>query len=161
MPRHPDVLISDSDRELVAVQLRNAHVEGRLTLEQLRHRIGLLGQATNQADVTALVSDLPSPDSDRRAPVPTAQAVQTVPSRLPANHALMRQLWTAWLSLVSVGLVLGALETVAPGTIPYLAPGGSAWHLLADLWLIVTLTSGAVLASVSAVRRLTGGRGRP
>jgi hypothetical protein len=70
----------------------------------------------------------------------------------------MRRLWATWLSLVSVGLVLGVLETVAPGSIPYLSPGGSAWQLLVDLWLIVTLSSGAVLTSIAAVRRATKNR---
>src|SRR5262245_26848314 len=147
MASHPDVLISDSDRELVAVQLRNAHVEGRLTLEQLRDRIELLHQAASQADVAALLRDLPGPAGvERRTAVAPAA---------PADNTRLRRLWTVWLSVVSVGLVLGALETVAPGAIPYLSPGGTAWQLLVDLWLISMLSSGAVLTTVTAVRRFT------
>lgn len=147
MASHPDVLISDSDRELVAVQLRNAHVEGRLTLEQLRDRIDLLHQAASQADIAALVRDLPGTAGDDRR--------TAVVSAAPAGNTRLRRLWTVWLSVVSVGLVLGVLGAIAPGTIPYLSPGGTAWQLLADLWLIGVLSSGAVLTTVTAVRRFT------
>jgi hypothetical protein len=51
----------DREREEVVERLREAHVEGRLTLEELEERVDLGYRATYVDELPALVADLPRP----------------------------------------------------------------------------------------------------
>ncbi len=56
----PELLASDTDRERVVAQLREASVQGRLTLEEFADRLGQAYSARTEADLAALVRDLPA-----------------------------------------------------------------------------------------------------
>jgi hypothetical protein len=56
----PALLVSDDERERTATRLRDAVVDGRLTLEEFSDRVGRAQMARTEPDLTALVADLPS-----------------------------------------------------------------------------------------------------
>jgi hypothetical protein len=57
----PAVLASDAERERSVTLLRDATVEGRLTLEEFSDRVGHAQLARTRQDLAALVQDLPAP----------------------------------------------------------------------------------------------------
>ncbi len=56
----PTVRVSDADRDRTVTLLREHVVEGRLTLDEFSERIGRALQATTQADLDAVMTDLPA-----------------------------------------------------------------------------------------------------
>jgi hypothetical protein len=69
----PDTLVSDAEREHVAVILRDAAGEGRLTPDELTDRVGLAYTARTSGELAALTEDLPvalGPPSTRGQPAP-------------------------------------------------------------------------------------------
>jgi hypothetical protein len=63
----PAVRVSDAERERAVVRLRDAAVEGRLTLEELADRTEAAYAAAEQEHLQQLLDDLPAP-----APAPSA-----------------------------------------------------------------------------------------
>lgn len=59
--RTPAVRVSDADREIVVERLRAAHVEGRLTLEEMTGRVEVAYTARFAAELSPLTADLPAP----------------------------------------------------------------------------------------------------
>ena len=65
----PVIRASDAEREQAVVRLRDASVEGRLTLEEFTERMATAYDARTNAELEQLVRDLPAHDSrERRAP---------------------------------------------------------------------------------------------
>jgi hypothetical protein len=60
MTDHPELRVSDADREATVVRLREAGGEGRLTLEELAERVERADGARTRADLDALTADLPA-----------------------------------------------------------------------------------------------------
>jgi DUF1707 SHOCT-like domain len=56
---HPELRVSDDDREATVARLRVAGGEGRLTLEELAERVELADAARTRGDLDALTADLP------------------------------------------------------------------------------------------------------
>ena len=56
----PQLRVSDADRERVALTLRDACAEGRITLDELAVRVGDAYAAKTAAELEALTRDLPS-----------------------------------------------------------------------------------------------------
>jgi hypothetical protein len=73
----PDVRASDAERDTTVELLRDATVEGRLTLDELAARIGTASEATTRGELEHLTADLPVPAgaAHSRAPAvaPTVQ----------------------------------------------------------------------------------------
>jgi len=67
----PAMLASDADRDVALALLREASVDGRLTLEDLAERAELVHAARTRDDVAAATADL-----DRAAPPPAEEAVR-------------------------------------------------------------------------------------
>ena len=67
---HPELRVSDADREATVVRLRVAGGEGRLTLEELAERVELADAARTRRELDVLTADLPA--SGRAAPPPLA-----------------------------------------------------------------------------------------
>jgi DUF1707 SHOCT-like domain/Cell wall-active antibiotics response LiaF, C-terminal len=68
----PAILASDAEREQVAEVLRQASVDGRLTLDEFSQRVEGALAARTRADLQAITADLPEP-------VPGAPPVRAVP----------------------------------------------------------------------------------
>jgi hypothetical protein len=60
MTEHPELRVSDAEREATVVVLREAGGEGRLTLEELAERVERADAARTGADLDALTADLPA-----------------------------------------------------------------------------------------------------
>jgi Domain of unknown function (DUF1707)/Cell wall-active antibiotics response 4TMS YvqF len=58
--QHPELRVSDADREATVVRLREAGGEGRLTLEELADRVERADAARTRGDLDALTADLPA-----------------------------------------------------------------------------------------------------
>jgi hypothetical protein len=57
---HPELRVSDAEREATVVRLREAGGEGRLTLEELAERVERADAARTRGDLDALTADLPA-----------------------------------------------------------------------------------------------------
>lgn len=66
-PGNATVRASDAERERAVALLRQASVDGRLTLEELLERSGAAYQARDRADLDALTADLPAAAPPARA----------------------------------------------------------------------------------------------
>src|SRR4051794_3237075 len=64
-----DVLVSDTERNHAVIALRDATVEGRLTLEEFSDRVGSAELARTGADLEQALSGLPARRSESDAPL--------------------------------------------------------------------------------------------
>jgi Domain of unknown function (DUF1707)/Cell wall-active antibiotics response 4TMS YvqF len=76
----PSLRAGDDDRERALERLRDAAVEGRLTLEELAGRIEHAHVAQTVEDLTALTADLEAPAT--AAPQPAPERQRAIASRL-------------------------------------------------------------------------------
>jgi Domain of unknown function (DUF1707)/Cell wall-active antibiotics response 4TMS YvqF len=67
MSQHPELRVSDADREATVVRLREAGGEGRLTLEELADRVERADGARTRGELDALTADLPDAPTARAA----------------------------------------------------------------------------------------------
>jgi len=65
----PEVRVSDADRDAAAGRLRDASVEGRLTLDELAERLERAYAARTAGELEPVVADLP----ETRSPAPPAR----------------------------------------------------------------------------------------
>jgi Domain of unknown function (DUF1707) len=68
--RRPDLRISDSDRDRAAEVLREAHAEGRITVDELDERLTSVYNAKTFADLVPVTRDLPAIQDAATAPAP-------------------------------------------------------------------------------------------
>jgi hypothetical protein len=114
---------SDDDREQVADRLRAAFEDGRLKLEEFTERIGLAYQAVTYGDLARLHADLP-PASKQAGPRP-APAVAAAPAEAVKHSAFadlpvpLKVLWTIWLAVVSINVVVWVLVVGTSGHFVY------------------------------------------
>ena len=135
-PDPPPILASDAEREHSIVLLRDAVVEGRLTLEKFSERVGRAQGARTDRELTTLTVDLPS--------LPTAPASPATPARYRATLSVLARQgpWeipthSKWRCLLGT-IVLDLREARLPGpeveleiynlfgTVTVLAPAGIA-----------------------------------
>lgn len=72
------MLASDAEREAAVLRLRAAHLEGRITDDELEERVGRAHAARTREELVALRADLPDADG---APVAPTGGVPRVPGR--------------------------------------------------------------------------------
>jgi Domain of unknown function (DUF1707)/Cell wall-active antibiotics response 4TMS YvqF len=70
--QHPELRVSDAEREATVVWLREAGGEGRLTLEELAERVERADAARTRGDLDALTADLPRSMPGGAASLPDA-----------------------------------------------------------------------------------------
>ncbi|MEV4289123.1 DUF1707 domain-containing protein [Nonomuraea bangladeshensis] len=58
LPAPSELRASDADRERIAQVLQDAHADGRITLEELEERLGVLYSARTLGDLAGLTADL-------------------------------------------------------------------------------------------------------
>jgi hypothetical protein len=143
---------SDQDRQQVVDRLRAGLEDGRLKMEEYLERMALAYQAVTYADLAPLDADLPAAGArmqPRRPEIPaaaprTAAAAGGVLASLPTA---LKVLWTIWLAVVSINVVVWALVSGTHGHLAYPWP----------MW--VAGPYGALLAAVSAgVTQIRRGR---
>jgi hypothetical protein len=138
---------SNSDRQAVVDRLQNALVEGRLQLHEYDERVSAAYQAVTYADLAGLFTDLPD-DNPVRPPV-AAKAAK--PAARPVRHPgvisdmpiALQILWTIWLSVLLINLVVWTILEVSHGSEDF-------W----PIWLLVpTAVLVGVTAGVAGIRR--------
>jgi hypothetical protein len=115
--RRATLRASDADREQFVEQLRQHHVEGRLTVEELSERTERAYAARTLGDLDALATDLPpihrpagsrgagaAPAAPARPPAAPARPPAATAGQTAARAALLRSL--LWYGLLSVVLLV-------------------------------------------------------
>lgn len=131
---------SDRDRQEVVDRLRGAVQDGRLQMDEFTDRMGRAYQALTYGDLAPLCADLPAAGSKQRAAPSAPPASVCGPWRgvfagLPTT---LKVLWTIWLAIVSVNVVVWGLVSV------------TTTHLLYPWPLWVAGPWGAALLAISA-----------
>ena len=67
------MLVSNADRERVVARLSDAHVEGRLTVDELERLTGAAHTARTRRDLELVVANLPGPPVAATGPGPIAR----------------------------------------------------------------------------------------
>ncbi|WP_157180974.1 DUF1707 SHOCT-like domain-containing protein [Actinopolymorpha alba] len=144
MPYGPEMRASDNDREKIASRLRDAHAEGRLSIDEFQDRLDVLYKANTYGELEPLVRDIPVTRTPNKAPA----APQSAPAQAPATpqkrtggDRAMAVLWTIWACAVSVNLVVWVMTSATNGKLEYFWP---IW--VAGPW-------GAILLSITVMRR--------
>jgi hypothetical protein len=137
-PDHSHLRVSDRARDAFAARLRDAHTDGRLTIDEFHQRIDAVYEAKTYAEVEALIHDLP----ESAATTVEAEAEPgPSPDRTSARgNRVMRVLWIIWACIVFVDLTIWSLHSIASGRLTLFWP----------IWLAVP---GLVLLSIHLVRK--------
>lgn len=127
-PQDPFVRASDADRDAVAGLLRDAHAEGRLTVEEFTERLDAAYAARTHGDLVPLTSDLPASTGtgrrrprtgDEAAPARRRDRGEDHPDRFDRG---LRAAWGVWGAAVLVNVVIWALVSVSSGDLRYFWP---------------------------------------
>jgi Domain of unknown function (DUF1707) len=114
---------SDQDREEVVGRLRAALDEGRIRMPEYVERMGLAYDAVTYADLAPLHADIPAASRLAR-PAPETTAVPrpspvVVPQSARHMPTPLKVLWTIWLTIVSINVVVWFLVSVTTGHFIY------------------------------------------
>jgi uncharacterized protein DUF1707 len=134
---------SDRDRQQAVDRLRSALDDGRLTMDEYVDRMEAAYKAATYGDLAPLCADLPTSTPVIAGPQRAAAATAPTAVVSPAGYlaglpAVLKILWTIWLTAVSVNVVVWALVSGTGGHLAYPWP----------VW--VAGPCGAVLFAVSA-----------
>jgi Domain of unknown function (DUF1707) len=117
---------SDADRDAAADQLRDAHAEGRLTLEEFEQRLDRTLSAKTLGELAAVTQDLPA----RNTSIAASRTSLRAPATSYAGRGHFRA-WTAWGTGVVVCVAIwGASVIDGGGHQPFwpiwvIVPGGA------------------------------------
>jgi hypothetical protein len=105
---------SDSERETVVGQLRDAHGEGRLTLAEFDERVQAVWAARTYGELGEITADLPSA---RPAVLPAEGPPEQVRlmQRPSGQHRAMRIVIGAWLTVSVINFVIWGLVCLTSG----------------------------------------------
>jgi hypothetical protein len=135
---------SDYEREQIVERLRVAFEEGRLTMDEYVARMETACQAKTHGELATLCDDLPLPKIAAAAPRPGHKNAMGMFAALPGA---LRAMWTIWLAVVALNVVIWATVCVSGVQLVY------PWPLwVAGPWGAILL---AISASVLAGRRAT------
>lgn len=109
----PSIRLSDAERERVVTQLRDAHGEGRLNLDDFQHRLDAAYAAQTHGEIVPLTVDLPR----KRPPKSRRQRLRRELREFAGVNAV---LWGIWAERVVTG---GSVHDLWPlvVTIPWAA----------------------------------------
>ena len=130
---------SDLEREQIVARLRGAFEEGRLAMDEYVTRMEAACQARTYGELASLCDDLPSANIPAAGqPAAGRPAVKTTMGMFATLPAVLRVLWTTWLAIVAVNVVVWATVSLT----------GPQWVYPWPLW--VAGPWGAVLLAISA-----------
>jgi hypothetical protein len=116
---------SDGDRETVAGRLRDAHAEGRLTMEEVQERLDATYAAKTLGELALVTRDLPT-----EPPGSATGLAQRSGAEVEGRWHGMKAIWGSWASAALVTTVIWALTD----------PGGYFWPIwVAGPWGAVLL----------------------
>jgi hypothetical protein len=111
---------SDDDREGVAGRLRDAHAEGRLTMEEFEERLDTTYAAKTLGELTVVTRDLPERVEETQ--FPSRQESPEPRSDVDPGHHWSRAAWGAWATAVFVNVAVWGAVAVSSGHTPYFWP---------------------------------------
>jgi hypothetical protein len=99
------MLASDAEREQVVEILTAAFVQGRLTIDELRLRVGLALASRTYAELAPMIADIPAPPlKTPPAPRPIRPAAQVMPPPQPVGRMPAGAKAAVWAACVIVAL---------------------------------------------------------
>jgi Domain of unknown function (DUF1707) len=124
MDERQQMRASDQDREEVVGRLRAALDEGRLKMPEYVERMGLAYDAVTYADLAPLHADIPAAAGLARPAQARPAAPQPAPVVVPPPQArhmptALKVLWTIWLTIVLINVVVWFLVSVSSGHFVY------------------------------------------
>jgi hypothetical protein len=124
-PVDPFVRASDADRDAVAGRLREAHAEGRLTVEEFTERLDAAYAARTHGDLVPLTSDLPTSHGGAGRRPRTGD--EAAPTRREAGRGDglergLRAAWGVWAAAVLVNVVIWGLVSISNAELAYFWP---------------------------------------
>lgn len=136
MPMDRDEMrAGDSDREVVATQLRTALDEGRLDLHEYDERLQHTYSAKTFGDLQSLVTDLPATVPPQQSQVQPVFAKDPVPDPVTdPNRGLMPNWVGPYAGVVAVSVLIWAITSIASGELRYFWP----------IWMFIPLIFGVV-----------------
>jgi Flp pilus assembly protein TadB len=134
----PQMRAGDADRERYVEQLRHAHSEGRLDLEELQTRVDRAYAARTFGELDQLVSDLPA-ELVAEPPRPDRPSPSTSPARRHRRQSGLRASWSAWAMVSGISVMIWALVSLSADQAAYFWPMWVAGPWGAVL-LVLTLT---------------------
>ena len=145
MDERREIRASDSDRAAAVERLRAALDEGRLSLLEYDDRLARAYQSVTYGDLADLFADLPDVAPAAASPTAAGAAARAAPTPAKASVGVVRALptwlrvlWTIWLTVVSINVVIWALVSASNADLHYFWP----------MW--VAGPSGAALLALSA-----------
>jgi hypothetical protein len=123
-PVDPFVRASDAERDAVAARLREAHAEGRLTIEEFSERLDAAYAARTHGDLVPLTSDLPGP-APASAPARARGGDEALPARPDDENGGLRGAWTVWAAAVFVNVAIWAVVSL----------GAQGWVYFWPIWV--------------------------
>jgi Domain of unknown function (DUF1707) len=116
---------SDHDRQEVVDLLRRAVGDGRLQMDEYVGRMELAYQAVTHGDLVPLHADLPATVSVTASAIPSKTAPPAPASSycliaaFAGLPAVLKVLWTIWLTAVSVNVVVWGLVSATTAHLTY------------------------------------------
>jgi hypothetical protein len=112
-PGDPRLRASDADREAVAERLREAHAQGRLTVEEFSERLDATYASRTHGELVPITEDLPA---DR----PAADVARPEDED---DDGSLRGAWLVWATAVLVNVVIWGIASASTGELVYFWPG--------------------------------------
>ncbi|MEA2501815.1 MAG: hypothetical protein QOD01_1926 [Actinomycetota bacterium] len=111
-PLSDPTLASDADREIICARLQEAHVHGRLTLEELSQRLDTALKARTRGELLPLIQDLPAPPGGVVGPPPKRWHIAVMGSTRRHGRWLVpaESWWTAVLGKCRLDLTKAQFE---------------------------------------------------
>ena len=85
--RVPSIRVGDVERDTAAAELGEHYAAGRLTIDELHERLGLVLSARTRADLTHVLADLPTIHRPARPPAPDSPPGSREEQHEPADYA--------------------------------------------------------------------------
>lgn len=105
----PQLRVSDGERDAIVVRLNQATSEGRLTLEEFSDRASAALAARTQADLDALIADLPAHAHSTAYPSPTAPPAARVTQITPVGSVKRSGRWRIDRDM-EIGAIVGSVK---------------------------------------------------
>jgi hypothetical protein len=112
--RRPEQRAADSDRDLVAEDLRDAFTEGRLDNDEYQRRLQAVWEARTYGELDRLTADLPQPlqREQRQAEEEQQQAVAERKKREVREYL---DEWQSWLGGAVIMIGIWGISSIASG----------------------------------------------
>lgn len=117
----PSMRASDDDREAVAGRLRDAHAEGRLTMEEFEERLDTTYAAKTLGELTVVTRDLPEQVGEAQLPS-RRESAERGSDVQRHGHNWRRSAWGAWATAVFINVAIWGAIAVTSDHRPYFWP---------------------------------------